>query len=294
MATTSKVPTAGATARPVNDDTAPSRRPKTLILDVYGRYSPQFHGWLGVADLVHFMELLGIDEQAVRSAVSRMARRGMLHKEVRSSVRGYATTAAADDLLADGDRRIYSSMDPAPLDDGWVLVSFSVPETERDKRHTLRAKLMWLGMGIVSSGLWIAPRRVTPLVLESIGALGVEQHVDVFSAQYQGFDDTVELVHRAWDLDGLAGMYQQFLDDHGPIERRLARRRGEPDGAEAFARYTLALHDWRKFPYLDPGLPVELLPAKWPGRSAADLFDRMRTRLEPAAFAYAEQVVAHD
>jgi len=273
------------------DANGSGRRPKTLILDVYGRYSPQFHGWLAVSNLVHLMGLLGVDEQAVRSALSRMSRRGLLHKEVRDGVRGYATTAAADDLLADGDRRIYASMDAAPLSEGWVLVSFSIPEAERDKRHLLRSKLMWLGMGNVGSALWIAPRRSLDLVTESVATLGLTDLVDVFTAQYQGFDEATELVRRAWDLEALEGQYQQFLDDHGPLEERLARRRRPVDGAEAFGWYTLALHDWRKFPYLDPGLPAELLARNWPGRRAADLFGRLRARLEPTAFSYAASLV---
>ena len=32
------------------------------------------------------------------------------------------------------------------------------------------------------------------------------------------------------------------------------------------------MHDYRKFAYLDPGLPSELLPAHWPGTAAAALF----------------------
>ncbi len=59
-----------------------NRRPKSLILDIYGRYSAQFRGWIAVSDLIELMGLLDVDEQAVRSAVSRMTRRGLLAPEV--------------------------------------------------------------------------------------------------------------------------------------------------------------------------------------------------------------------
>jgi phenylacetic acid degradation operon negative regulatory protein len=32
---------------------------------------------------------------------------------------------------------------------------------------------------------------------------------------------------------------------------------------------------WRRLPYLDPGLPAELLPADWHGTRAAELFERL-------------------
>jgi phenylacetic acid degradation operon negative regulatory protein len=36
---------------------------------------------------------------------------------------------------------------------------------------------------------------------------------------------------------------------------------------------------WRRLPFLDPGLPPELLPADWHGARAAELFGQLRTRL---------------
>lgn len=270
---------------------AESRRPKTLILDLYGRYSPQVQGWIAVGDLVHLMGLLGVDEQAVRSAVSRMTRRGLLHPDLRSKVRGYATTPEADALLADGDRRIYVSMEPAALADGWVLLSFSMPEQQRDKRHVLRSNLMWLGLGNVSSGLWIGPRRLLPEVRSTISRLHFEQYVDVFTADYDGCGDAAALARRSWDLDRLAAEYSLFIEEHKPQLASLQRGRQENSGEQAFVTYTLTLHHWRKFPYLDPGLPAELLPRKWPGRVAAELFADIRERLEPGAFDYVATTV---
>lgn len=269
-----------------------TRRPKTLILDLYGRYAPQFRGWIAVSDLVRLMGLLGVDDQAVRSAVSRMTRRGLLQPEVRARIRGYATTAAADALLADGDRRIYVSMEPALLTDGWVLLSFSMPEEERDKRHVLRSKLMWLGLGNVSSGLWIGPQRIMPEVVATVKGLGFEQYVDIFTASYDGFGEVDELVARSWDLGHLAELYTEFIDTHRPQLESLKRSRRPVEGETAFVTYTLALHQWRKFPYLDPGLPFELLSTEWPGVVAAKVFHQLRERLEPIAFDFARATVA--
>jgi len=283
-----------ATSAPSSEavPSAGNRRPKSLILDVYGRYSAQFHGWIAVGVLVDLMELLDVDEQAVRSAVSRMTRRGLLKPEVRDGVRGYRTTPEADALLADGDRRIYTSMEPASLRDGWVLVSFSMPESDRDKRHVLRSKLMWHGMGNLSSGLWIGPARLVDDVTQTLKHLGFADYTDVFLASYHGLGDVAELVRHSWDLEQLATSYQAFLDDHRPVRDQLRRRRRAVEGAEAFRWYTRALHEWRKFPYLDPGLPAELLPEEWPGRHAAQLFGDLREMLEERAFEYTAAVAA--
>jgi phenylacetic acid degradation operon negative regulatory protein len=52
------------------------------------------------------------------------------------------------------------------------------------------------------------------------------------------------------------------------------------------------LTDWRQFPYLDPGLPAELLPDGWIGSRAADEFFALRSMLEEPARAYVTSVMA--
>lgn len=272
------------------DSRGSNRRPKSLILDIYGRYAPQFHGWIAVGNLIELMGLLDVDEQAVRSAVSRMTRRSLLTPEVRGTVRGYRTTPEAEEVFADADRRIYTSMEPAQASDGWVLVSFSMPESERDKRHVLRSKLMWHGMGNLTSGLWIAPARILADIVDTVKALGFGEYTDVFHASYEGMGEVDELVRRSWDLPALAVSYEHFLHAHAPVRDRLKRRGTPVSGEEAFTSYTRALHEWRKFPYLDPGLPTDLLPSPWPGRRAAELFGDLRARLEPLAFDFAARI----
>ena len=271
-----------------------SRRPKSLILDVYGRYAAQFQGWLPVSDLVELMGLLRVDEQAVRSAVSRMTRRGLLEREARDGVRGYAVTAVAQEMFAEADRKIYEQIETSPVSDGWVLAAFSMPEEARNKRHALRSQLMWLGMGTVSSGLRIGPSRILAEVIDVVQRLDTEDYVDVFVADHRGLGDTGDLINRAWDLSELASAYQAFVDCFAPVLDATNARRGQIEPMEAFATYTLTLHQWRKFPYLDPGLAPELLPPDWPGAQAWDLFNELRCTLEPLAFEHASRIASRN
>jgi phenylacetic acid degradation operon negative regulatory protein len=48
------------------------------------------------------------------------------------------------------------------------------------------------------------------------------------------------------------------------------------------------VHEWRKFLFSDPGLPPQLLPPRWPGTQAAELFDSAAARLLPAAAAFVD------
>ena len=47
------------------------------------------------------------------------------------------------------------------------------------------------------------------------------------------------------------------------------------------------LTSWRRLPYLDPGLPLEHLPATWPGIEAGELFATLDARLRDDAHTHA-------
>ncbi|MEH6944566.1 PaaX family transcriptional regulator C-terminal domain-containing protein, partial [Bacillus sp. JJ722] len=50
-----------------------------------------------------------------------------------------------------------------------------------------------------------------------------------------------------------------------------------------FVERTNLVHEYRKFLFIDPGLPAELLPARWNGSHAALLFSQYyRVLAEPA------------
>jgi phenylacetic acid degradation operon negative regulatory protein len=268
----------------------PRGRPKSLILDLYGAYIRRLGGWTAVSNLITLMGQLGVDEQAVRSAVSRMTRRGLLAQEALAGVRGYRLSDEALRVVAEGDRRIFSTIQPARLDDGWIVVAFSVPEDERDRRHVLRSRLSWMGFGMVANGVWMAPRRMLPELRETVRRLGFRRYVHVFEGAYGGFEELERLVRRCWDLDGLRAMYRQFLSEFGPVRQGWTAGSPDLDGLRAFVDYTSVLDRWRRFPYLDPGLPVELLPAGWEGRAAADLFFELRARLELPALRHVQRV----
>jgi phenylacetic acid degradation operon negative regulatory protein len=67
-----------------------------------------------------------------------------------------------------------------------------------------------------------------------------------------------------------------------PVLTLWRRRRSVPP-REAFGDYVATLDAWRRLPFLDPGLPAELLPRGWQGTRAADVFFGLRERLAESA-----------
>ncbi|MGY1694327.1 PaaX family transcriptional regulator C-terminal domain-containing protein [Geodermatophilus sp. SYSU D00814] len=273
--------TPSMSASPLQREHGAPGQPRLLIMDVCGAFMRPLGGWLPVARLVGLMAVVGVEEPATRSAVSRMRQRDLLVPETRGGQRGYRLSERALAALDEADRRIYSRVPSSTVAEGWVLVSYSVPERERDKRHVLRSRLEWLGFGMLGSGLWLAPRWIQPELEAAVEALGFEEYVTVFEAHHLGFEDLPALVGRCWHLEQLRDLYAEFLDTAGTTAERWRSHPG--DDRDAFVDHVSTLHQWRKFPYLDPGLPAELLPPEWEGKRAADLFFELRDRLEEPA-----------
>jgi phenylacetic acid degradation operon negative regulatory protein len=277
-------------ARPADGAGKPrGAQPRQLIVTVYGLYSRAEGGWMSVASLISLLADLGVDEPAVRSSISRLKRRGILHASRRSGTAGYELSDAALAILREGDHRIFRR-ERARLDDGWLLAVFSVPEAERQKRHVLRSQLARLGFGTAAPGVWIAPAHLQDATADVLRRLGLDFYADLFRSDHMAFGDLAGKVRRWWDLDELERLYGQFLEANGELLRRWRSRPARE--REAFADYVRVLTDWRRLPYLDPGLPAELLPGDWAGIRAAELFFTLQAQLEEAARAYVSQVIS--
>ncbi|RIK17785.1 MAG: PaaX family transcriptional regulator [Acidobacteria bacterium] len=258
-------------------------------MTIYGLYAREVGGWLSVSALIRLMAELGVDEPAVRSSISRLKRRGILEAERVDGRAGYALSAHAREILEAGDRRIFRRR-RGTLDEGWVLAVFSVPESERRRRHTLRSRLSWLGFGSVGPGVWIAPAHLTEEARDVLVREELAEYVDLFEGRYLGFAAAPEQVARWWDLEGLDALYEQFCSDFEPVLARWRAARGKDETGMAFADYVRVLTSWRRLPYLDPGLAPELLPRDWSGTKAADLFFALQRRLEEPSHRFVTEV----
>jgi len=262
----------------------PDRSPRHLILSLFGLYarehpptsSGQGANWLSVRSLIALMADLDVDAAATRSSVSRLKKRGVLEPTRVDGQAGYALSAGTLAVLREGDARIWSRP-RALVDDGWLVVVFSVPEAERGKRHELRSLLTRLGFGTAAPGVWVAPGTAYDETLAALDRAGLTSYTELFRGDYLGAGSA--RVGEWWDLPAVAALYDEFVADH----RALTRLR-DPEPARAFASYVPMLTAWRRLPYLDPGIPLSLLPTGWPGIRAGDLFAELDQRLRgPAA-----------
>jgi phenylacetic acid degradation operon negative regulatory protein len=259
-----------------------------LILTIFALYGRAEGNWLSVASIIALMADLGADSQAVRSSVSRLKARGVLDGERRGGAAGYSLTAPTLEVLAEGDVRIFERP-RATEADGWLVVVFSVPESERDKRHALRTSLTRLGFGTAAPGVWVAPGSVAAETRHTLELRRLAEYVDLFAGEHLAFGDLRSKVREWWDLGELTALYAHFLDRYRPVRDRVTA--GEVTPQRAFGLYLPMLTEWRRLPYRDPGIPLSLLPPDWNGVGAGELFGALDAALGAPARDHALRVI---
>lgn len=283
-------------------------RHQHLIVTVFGLYR-DLRGAIPIAALIRMLGELGVEPAGVRSSVARLKKREILISTTLDGAAAYALAPQLQEVFADGDRRIFARhTDPPAPDPEWLLATFTVPEAERHLRHRLRVLLGRWGFGTVAAGLWIAPIGVADAVRGRLVREGLDRYVDFFTARYPDTDRLRTKVASWWDLDGLERQYLAFVERHRDeslqntgrqIGKPAEKNGGSPTGDEfvaaseraAFVGYVPLVTEWRQLPYLDPGLPADLLPPGWHGRAAEELFMRLHQQWAAPSRKHAEALL---
>lgn len=114
--------------------------------------------------------------------------------------------------------------------------------------------------------------------------------VTVFRGRQTALASTI---HRApieaWDIEAISRSYDAFLRRWTPLLPEVVS--GQVDGAAAVRARTEVMDTFRRFPVLDPQLPVELLPREWLRRPARELFAAVYDGLAAPAERHVRAVV---
>jgi len=247
----------------------PEIAPRQLIITLFGLYARDEHHWLSVKSVVKLLGDLGVESAGVRSSISRLKRRGILLAMKDHGAAGYALSDEILEVLREGDVRIFERR-RASKADGFVLVVYSIPESEREKRHELRTALTRMGFGTAAPGVWVAPEHLHDEVARTLGRLGMQSYVELFTARYDAFGSIADKVAQWWDLEAIDAAYAEFIHRYSSARQRW--KEAGDSTRTAFEIYVPMLTEWRRLPFLDPGLSLDLLPSSWHGIKAAELF----------------------
>lgn len=244
---------------------------RSLLMTILGEFVLTFGQHVWTATLVRALGVAGIEERSARQALARTAAEGWLSADrVGRRVR-WSLTDSGRRLLVEGAHRIYTFGSGEQSWDGrWLVVLVSIPESMRALRHKLRTQLSWAGFGSPTPGVWISPQTAAAAeAKEILDDLELSGKVISFVAEYGVLGSQQEMVAAAWDLAEIERRYEEFVAEFADLDPQSSD--------DVFAAQVRLVHEWRRFPFLDPQLPRMLLPPRWSGTVATQLFHDKHT-----------------
>lgn len=251
---------------------------RSILLTIMGEYMHPSSEPVWTSAFVDAMAELGIEEKAARQALTRTARHGLIESSRHGRRVLLSLTDQGREVLEEGTTRIYGFMRRRrPWDGRWLVLNVAIPETRRQLRQRLSTRLTWLGLGSPTPGLWVTPNAdreaevtavLTSLELTSDAFMWIGPAASASATEPR-------LLSQAWNLTAVAEQYEEFLDAY--IDREAT------SDTEVFRHQVELIEAWRRFPFLDPDLPAELLPSDWPGIQAANAFHERHARWHRAS-----------
>lgn len=230
-------------------------RTGSVISTIYGDAILPRGGALALPDLLVLMRRLGSNDGVVRTAVSRLARDGVLQGRRVGRNSAYALTEAARAEFLAAVPRIYGA--PPGDWDGRLHVVFPEPGADRT---ALEAG----GFALLAPGVLIGPAP-PPAGVPTVAGVAAPGTARLLAA-------------RAWPLQRSHGQYRAFLKAFAGLNGVVA-----PTPLDAMAARTAVIHAFRRAALRDPRLPAGLLPLDWPGYAARDLCRRLYAAFSPAS-----------
>ncbi len=206
---------------------------------------------------------LGVSPDAARALLSRMCRDGQLAGERHGRAVDYRLAGE----FARGFERVREQAMARPL--AWPghfhAVLYHVPEDQRGFRDALRRTALLSGYGILQPGVLICTTDRSAQLTQALAAAPPGGRMWTTTI---GMDpvQAAQAASTAWDLPGLAARYHSHAEG---LTRGASAQgtggSGSASGADALRTYVGTLQPILTDTMREPALPVDLLPADWPG-----------------------------
>jgi phenylacetic acid degradation operon negative regulatory protein len=253
---------------------------RSLLLTLLGEFVLPKDRPVWTSTLLSVLVGVGVAEKSARQAIARAAAADWIESRKEGRRVSWTLTPHGRRLIASGSARVSSMSHGGALWNGqWLVLMITLPATHRELRVKLYRALHWAGFGNPSAGLWINPH--TERIDEArklVASFGVSElsYAFVGSALDFGVGDP-QLVAQSWDLQSVSEHYEALLTRFGKVRRSTADA--------ILCNHVLLANARQRLPFIDPGLPSELLPARWSGRKAAARLEALRDDWREAAHA---------
>ena len=184
---------------------------------------------------------------ALRTAVSRLFRTGMIEKTITRGQAVWQLTGSGNNYL----QRTFPLLkwQEKKWDGVWRIVIFDIKINRNWLRNKLRRQLRELGFGQWQKSVYVSPHDVAEDIKEFLEAENLIGQAAVLECR-ELWPNNQEKIERMWHLDQVNRMYRSIVENHGKIGYKNLK-----------AKYLEIIA-------ADPFLPKEFLPQPWFGDKA--------------------------
>lgn len=234
----------------------------SIIITLFGDAIAPRGGVIGLSSIQDVLQILGIEPNAVRTALSRLAKDGWIKRQKVGRQSFYLLTDDGLKLFETATTRIYAA--GPPRWDGNFQLVICKDRDQKSRSKTLRT-MRQKGFGSPSADLYVKPiNKDEDIASEAVNELAVMRASDLQTDSLHSF------VAETWQTSTLNLRYKKFLAKYRPIE--IASKSGSfTNLSECLALRLMLIHDWRRLVLQDVDLPIELKPDDWLGEEARKL-----------------------
>ncbi|MDO4578605.1 MAG: phenylacetic acid degradation operon negative regulatory protein PaaX [Acinetobacter sp.] len=252
----------------------------SLIMTVFGDCIFHRGGIISLASLIQLMDVFGLNERSVRTAVFRLVQNGWLVSEKIGRTSYYRITENSRQRFIMADQKIYS-FQHKEWDQKWDLVLLSSVELEN--KAILKKELEWLGFANIATNVMAYPGCDHLKLQNLLLNLQMTDQVVIFKAEtlqlwQESYPTIKRMVATNWPVPELHQRYEKFMGDFREF-LNLVDAEDELDPVQAFQIRILLIHQYRRILLKDPNLPFELLPSDWLSLNARNLSSNLYQRV---------------
>lgn len=263
-----------------------------LIISLLELYAPR--NSVHASALVALLGALDIPAGAARSSISRLKGKDILQHALGSEGPKYSLSPTVRAQQQWNVQRVFAP-ERSSAGDPWAMIIFSVPESNRQDRYMLKRELVDLGFGFVAPGVAIAPHSSLAEALFRLKQYELLDYITYFTAEYGDATDLPAKVRHWWDLPFIESKYEEFIEEYSPLLDKIGASNSSDASdltqTEALGIYVPLYTRWKVFPYLDPNIPLRLLPVGWPAPRAKFIFLQLNDVLAGPASEAAQQII---
>jgi phenylacetic acid degradation operon negative regulatory protein len=263
----------------------------SLIISLFGDaiYPRGGKVWLGC--LIQLLSPLAVNERLIRTAIFRLVKEEWLVPTTAGRRTDYSLSTSGIQRMEEASKYIYAPSSPE-WDNNWRILMLSSAISTKD-RESLRKALVWQGFGPWQNHAFVHPGadlKITMALLEREGLghlLGDCWPLLAQSLPLGNGQTDRQVVAAMWDVKQLANSYKKFSSIYQPLIAEwlsMGSKHANDQMEKAFLLRLLLIHDFRRLLLRDPSLPLNLLPAQWPGQAArqtcTELYGLLRSASE--------------